>query len=46
VIARGLVAFSSDELHDMLGRSTGDLRAERGSTFGRPVIHRDDLVLL
>lgn len=46
VLARGLVAFDSDELPGLLGRSTRDLRAERGEGYDREVVHRDDLVLV
>ena len=45
VVARGLVAFDSRELPGLLGRSTYDLRAERGEGYDREVVHRDDLVL-
>lgn len=41
-VARGLVAYDSDELPDLLGRSTRDLAPE----FRREVVHRDDLVLM
>lgn len=46
VIARGLTAFSSDELHVMAGRGTGEAREQLGERFGRAVIHRDQLVVL
>ncbi len=39
VVARGLVAYDSAELPDLLGRSTRELGL-------REVVHRDDLVLL
>jgi glutamate 5-kinase len=45
-VARGLVAFDSDELPGMLGRSTSDLAAELGPSYEREIVHRDDLVLL
>ncbi len=45
-IARGLVAYSSDELPRLLGRSTHWLRDVFGSRSARPVVHRDHLVLL
>ncbi|MCL6423563.1 glutamate 5-kinase [Brachybacterium sp. JHP9] len=46
VIARGLVAYGSDDLRRMAGLPTGVLRTELGERFGRPAIHRDELVLL
>ncbi|GAB2545032.1 glutamate 5-kinase [Brachybacterium huguangmaarense] len=46
VIARGLVAYGSEDLRRMLGRDSGELRRELGERFARPVIHRDDMVLL
>ena len=45
VIARGAVAFDAGELPRMLGRTSTDLIADLGQQYGRPVIHRDDLVL-
>jgi glutamate 5-kinase len=46
VVARGIVTYDSDELPNLLGRSTRDLAAELGTDYEREVIHRDDLVLL
>jgi glutamate 5-kinase len=46
VIARGLVAFDSAEIPQMLGRSTKELAASLGAEFERELVHRDDLVLL
>ncbi len=46
VIARGLVNFDADELPDLLGRSTGELKAALGAAYEREVVHRDDLVVL
>ena len=45
-VARGLVNYDADELPALLGRSTGDLKADLGSAYEREVVHRDDLVLL
>ena len=45
-IARGLVAFDSNEIPQMLGRSTKELAATLGAEFERELVHRDDLVLL
>ena len=46
VIARGLVAFDSEEIPQMLGRSTKELAASLGAEYERELVHRDDLVLL
>jgi glutamate 5-kinase len=46
VIARGLVAFDSDEIPQLLGRSTKELAATLGAEYERELVHRDDLVLL
>ena len=46
VIARGFVNFDSDEIPQMLGRSTKELAASLGAEFERELIHRDDLVLI
>jgi len=46
VVARGLVAYSSQEAPDLLGRSTSELRAELGEGYDRELVHRDDLVLV
>jgi len=46
VIARGLVAFDSDEIPVMLGRSTKELAQSLGPEYERELVHRDDLVLL
>ncbi len=46
VVARGLVAFGSAELPDLLGRSTHELREQLGAGYDREIVHRDDLVLV
>lgn len=46
VVARGLINYDSQELPDLLGRSTRDLSRERGREYEREVIHRDDLIVL
>jgi glutamate 5-kinase len=46
VIARGLVAFDSEDLPQMLGRSTKELAATLGAEYERELVHRDDLVLI
>lgn len=45
-VARGLVAYGSDEVPGLLGRSTADLRTELGPGYDRELVHRDDLVLV
>ena len=45
-IARGLVAYSSDELPRLLGRSTRWLGDVLGPQYARDVVNRDYLVLL
>ncbi|GAA4832870.1 glutamate 5-kinase [Garicola koreensis] len=44
VRARGVCAFSSAQLPQMLRRSTAELGEELGSDYQRPVIHTDDMV--
>ncbi|WP_300344672.1 glutamate 5-kinase [Nesterenkonia sp.] len=44
VRARGVTAFSSTELPQMLGRSTAELGRDLGPDYERPVIHTDDMV--
>lgn len=46
VVGRGLVAYSAEEVPDLLGRSTKDLRAELGPGYDRELVHRDDLILM
>ena len=46
VIARGLVAFDSNEIPGMLGKTTKQLAEEFGPEYERELVHRDDLVLL
>ncbi|MBO0899943.1 glutamate 5-kinase [Cellulomonas sp. zg-ZUI222] len=46
VVARGLVAYGSEEVPQLLGRTTADLRAELGPGWDRELVHRDDLVLV
>ncbi len=45
-VARGLVNFDADEVPQLLGRSSQDLKRELGAAYEREVVHRDDLVLL
>jgi glutamate 5-kinase len=46
VIARGLVAFDSEEIPRLLGKSMKELATELGAEYERELVHRDDLVLL
>ncbi|MCD4535903.1 glutamate 5-kinase [Nocardioides sp. cx-169] len=46
VVARGLVNFDADEVPQLLGRSSQDLKRDLGAAYEREVVHRDDLVLL
>jgi len=46
VVAHGLVAFSAEDLPELLGRSTSELRAALGPGYDREIVHRDDLVLV
>jgi glutamate 5-kinase len=45
-VARGLVNFDAEEIPNLLGRSTQDLKRELGAAYEREVVHRDDLVLI
>jgi glutamate 5-kinase len=46
VVARGLVAYASQEVPDLLGRGTAELRADLGPGYDRELVHRDDMVLV
>lgn len=46
VIARGLVAFDSDEIPQLLGKSTKELAVTFGAEYERELVHRDDLTLI
>ncbi|MGH3336476.1 MAG: glutamate 5-kinase [Nocardioides sp.] len=45
-VARGLVNFDADEIPDLIGKSSHDLKRDLGAAYEREVVHRDDLVLL
>jgi len=45
-VARGLVAYSSDEIRRVAGRGTAAVRQVLGYSNGDEVVHRDDLVLV
>lgn len=46
VVARGLAAFAAHEIPAMLGMSTEQLRTQLGEHYARPLVHRDDLVVV
>ncbi len=46
VVARGLAAYSAEELPERLGRTSAELRRQFGPDSARAVVHRDDLVVL
>ncbi len=45
-VARGLVNFDAEEVPQLLGRSSQDLKRDLGAAYEREVVHRDDLVLI
>jgi glutamate 5-kinase len=45
-IARGLVAYSAEDIRRIAGRGTTEIQQVLGYSNGDAVIHRDDLVLL
>ena len=45
-LARGLAGFDSEEIPQMLGRNTAQLKRFLGEAYAHPLIHRDDLVLV
>jgi glutamate 5-kinase len=46
VVARGLVNFDADEIPGLLGKTTRQIAAERGSGYDRTVVHKDALVVM
>ena len=38
--------FDAEEVPQLLGRSSHDLKRDLGAAYEREVVHRDDLVLL
>ncbi len=46
VVARGLVNFDADEIPALLGKTTRQIAAERGSGYDRTVVHKDALVVM
>jgi glutamate 5-kinase len=45
-VARGLVNFDAEEIPNLVGRTSQDLKRDLGAAYEREVVHRDDLVLL
>jgi len=45
-VARGLAAYSSDDIRSIAGKETAKIQQVLGYSNGNEVIHRDDLVLL
>lgn len=45
-LARGLAGYDSEEIPNMLGRNTSQLRRLLGEEYAHPLVHRDNLVLL
>ena len=45
-VARGLVNFDAEELPNLLGRSSKELKSALGAGYEREVVHIDDLVLI
>lgn len=45
-LARGLAGFDSEEISQMLGRTTAQLKKEFGAQYAHPLVHRDNLVLV
>ena len=45
-IDNGLVGFDSEEIPQMLGRNTAQLKRFLGEEYAHPLVHRDNLVLV
>ncbi|KAB5607068.1 glutamate 5-kinase [Bifidobacterium jacchi] len=45
-VARGLSGFDSEEIPQMLGRTSAQLRRFLGEEYAHPLVHRDNLVLV
>ncbi|MFU0468548.1 glutamate 5-kinase [Gardnerella vaginalis] len=45
-LARGLVAFDSEEIPEIMGLTTDELEESLGRQYAHPVVHRDNLVLV
>jgi len=46
VFARGFSSYSSDDIPEMLGLTSQQLREKFGTQFERPLVHVDDLVIM
>lgn len=46
LVGRGLVNFDADEIPGLLGKTTRQIAAERGSGYDRTVVHKDALVVM
>ena len=45
-LARGLAGFDSEEIPQMLGRNTAQLKRFLGPQYAHPLVHRDNLILV
>ena len=45
-LARGLAGYDSEEIPQMLGRNTAQLKRFLGEAYAHPLVHRDNLVLV
>ncbi|MFT8704456.1 glutamate 5-kinase [Bifidobacterium aquikefiricola] len=45
-LAKGLSSFDSEEIAQMLGKNTSELKHEFGAEYAHPLVHRDNLVLV
>lgn len=45
-LARGLVAFDSEEIPEIMGLTTDEIEESLGRQYAHPVVHRDNLVLV
>ena len=45
-LARGLAGFDSEEIPQMLGRTSAQLKRFLGKQYAHPIVHRDNLVLV
>ncbi|APF40009.1 glutamate 5-kinase [Neomicrococcus aestuarii] len=46
VFARGFSSYASNDIPEMLGLTSGELREKFGTQFERPLVHVDDLVIM
>ena len=46
LVARGISAYSSDDLTKITGKHSKDIISILGHDYGSEVIHRDDLVVI